>query len=70
MDSDRQLADAIQIALLHTGHFELRSIDVWVENRHVRLDGCVATFYAKQLAQNAALSVDGVDHVNNSVMIV
>jgi osmotically-inducible protein OsmY len=70
MNDHGQLAAAIQLALLRTGHFELRKIEVSIERGRVQLDGCVSTYYAKQLAQNAALGVDGVDHVDNGLTIV
>ncbi len=49
------------------GLISLRNVAVSVEERCVHLEGQVDTYYAKQLAQNAVLKVEGVERVINEL---
>lgn len=66
---DQALAQRVQQALAATDADRLRPVCVEVAQKRVRLSGNVTSFYAKQLAQSAALSVDGVDNILNHVVV-
>ena len=66
-DRDQVLAQRVQQTLAATDADRLRPVIVDVSQKCVRLSGNVASFYAKQLAQAAAMSVEGVDNVLNQV---
>ena len=60
---DDALAVTIKRALLTKDASRLRPVVVRVENGKVRLCGRVQTYYAKQLAIHAAISVDGAERI-------
>jgi osmotically-inducible protein OsmY len=66
---DFELAPAIQAALRRQGDGRLRAVRVAAQAGHVFLAGEVPTYYAKQLAQHAAMSVPGVDRVHNELVV-
>ncbi len=60
----------IERALRATGHMPLRNLRVWQHGRVVVLQGQVATFHMKQLAQATAQSVAGVGRVDIKVDVI
>lgn len=64
---DESLRARIGQALCATGHLRLRNLKVRVRNGHVVLEGCVSSWYSKQLAQTAALSVHGITSLRNDL---
>ena len=67
--NDEQLRQEVLSAILGRERFLLPRIDVNVANGHVVLCGRVGSYYCKQLAQVAAMSVDGVESVENVVVV-
>ena len=66
---DRQLENQIRRNLNAAGFVQLRRIDVAVDSGHATLSGQVARFYLKQLAQNAALSIDGITGIESRITV-
>ena len=48
----------------------LREVNVERNERRVRLSGAVRSFYHKQLAQEAVRQVDGVEQVENDLVVL
>jgi len=51
------------------GYPELRKVRVTVHNGTIELDGCVSSYYLKQMAQEVALRLDRTGQVNNEVRV-
>ena len=69
-DSDNSiLVGQITAALAATGRAGLRDLDVVASGGQVVLRGRVNSYFHKQLAQAAALSVTGVGRVKNEVEV-
>lgn len=67
--ADETLAEAVRSNLGSTGYHQLQRIDINVENGHVKLSGRVARYYLRQLAQQAAMSTDGVASVGSEIEV-
>lgn len=67
--TDEQLSRGVTEALRASGNLPLREISVIAHEGHVILNGWVPTYYQKQLAQCAAMSVDGVESIKNKVEV-
>lgn len=67
---DLDLGPAVQAVLRARGDGRLRAVRVHTLNGQVFLAGEVPTYYAKQLAQHAALSVPGVLRVHNELVVL
>ena len=61
--------DAIQQALHLTGYGELRRVQVGCDGDAVTITGRVPTYYLKQLAQNVALEIPGIDNFRNELQV-
>jgi osmotically-inducible protein OsmY len=66
---NRDLGAAVQDALTARRDGRLRAVRVAAQNGQVFLAGEVPTYYAKQLAQHAAMSVEGVQRVHNELVV-
>lgn len=62
-----QLEAIIQRHLL--GRVRLRRFRVMVQEQGLVLQGCVSTYYAKQLAQHAAMEVSGLPILANEIEV-
>lgn len=60
---------AIRAALHLAGHCELRRVQVEFDGDAVTISGRVPTFYLKQLAQNIALNVPGIERIHNELQV-
>ena len=58
---------AVQEALHLAGYGELRRVQVECDGESVTISGRVPTYYLKQLAQNIALDVPGIEHIRNEL---
>ena len=68
--ADEPLAELVRQALDRCGYDQLRRVRVSATpSGRVRLDGRVGSFYLKQVAQTAALSVPGVKRVQNDLQV-
>ena len=67
---DLHLAERVERALHATGYMLLRNIEVAVQARVVTLAGRVPSYYLKQVAQTAALSVPGIHRIQNDLEVV
>ncbi len=66
---DRELGAAVQAALSARRDGRLRAVRVAAQDGQVFLTGEVPTYYAKQLAQHAAMSVASVRRVHNELVV-
>lgn len=66
---DLRLAELVEHALRATGHLTLCDAEVTVQAQVVTLIGRVPTFYLKQLAQTAAGAVEGIERVQNELVV-
>ena len=62
-----QLETLIQRQLL--GRVNVRSFGVLVQEQGLILQGCVSTYYAKQLAHHAAMEVSGLPILANEIEV-
>lgn len=62
---DAALAASVRSSLKSTGYQQLLRIDVAVESGHVRLSGRVGRYYLRQIAQQAALTTQGVATIDS-----
>lgn len=67
---DLHLAGRVEHALYATGYVPLRNIEIAVLARLVTLAGRVPSYYLKQVAQTAALSVPGIHQICNDLKVV
>jgi osmotically-inducible protein OsmY len=68
-DHDRSLRAHICKVLEETGYTALRRVDCRVYDGVVELSGDVPTFYFKQIAQSAVLSIQWVRGVRNRLEV-
>lgn len=69
----RRLSDHVTESLRATGYFVSVPCEITVRvdrDGRVSLQGIVPTYYLKQKAQAAAMSVDGVASVQNDVVVL
>lgn len=67
---DRRIADTVYQVLKATGYGQLMSLEVHCHQGQVRLEGCVSSYYLKQVAQSVLNSVDGVTGIDNAVTVI
>ncbi|MBT6158258.1 MAG: BON domain-containing protein [Planctomycetaceae bacterium] len=67
--SDGKLLQRVRASLASTGYPQLQEIRASVHEGFVALRGCVATYHQKQVAQEAAKSVDGVEILKNEIVV-
>jgi osmotically-inducible protein OsmY len=68
--ADRKLMDAVVRALHDTGQPALRGVDIEISGGVVILWGRVPSYYQKQLAQEAAQRVSGIQGIANGLEVV
>ncbi|MFT5325017.1 MAG: osmotically-inducible protein OsmY [Planctomycetaceae bacterium] len=64
-----ELRRKIQQAMLQRAGQSLRAVNVQIHEGLVRLSGQVLSYYQKQLATVAVLSVDGVEQLHNDLKV-
>ncbi len=67
---DLRLAERIQQVLQGTGYPSLRAVAITVRGRLVTLQGCVPSYYMKQLAQEYVLTISGIRGLCNELTVV
>lgn len=67
--SDRYLWERVDRALKNSGYMPLKHVEVRARDGRVLLHGEVPSFYLKQVAQATALAVDGVDDLENDLLV-
>lgn len=68
---DRVIEDAARTTLLNHPHFRGRGdwIRCQVQNRCLKLEGYLPSFFLKQLAQEAVRSVEGIERIDNQIVV-
>jgi osmotically-inducible protein OsmY len=66
---DEEVGERTKQALRRTGYLRLSTIEVSVHEGLVTLKGDVTTYYLKQVAQSAAMSVDGIGGIDNNIVV-
>jgi osmotically-inducible protein OsmY len=67
---DLHLAERVERSLRATGYPSLRALEISVCGRLVILRGRVPSYYMKQLAQAVAMTVPGIDRVDNDLEVL
>ena len=67
--TDEHLCDSIIRGLRASGYSPCRDVAVSVRDGHVSIRGRVPTYYLKQVAQSAAMSVDGIKSIENDLVV-
>ncbi len=66
---DRHLIDCAYRALRARGYGQLLKLKVSCDHGRVTLQGCVPTYYLKQVAQSVLKPIDGIRDVDNDVQV-
>ena len=69
VESREFLEASVQTQLRHSPYSSLRRISCTLDNGVLVLRGRVPSYYLKQIAQNVAISVDGVSAVQNQLEV-
>jgi osmotically-inducible protein OsmY len=67
---DGELATQVEQAIRKIGYPALRNVSVSQRDSAVILSGPVPSYYLKQLAQAAALTVSGVERLQNDLDVI
>jgi osmotically-inducible protein OsmY len=67
---NQRMAASVERALRGANFCAFSALKVSVDNGHVTLQGRVDQYYFKQLAQALAMSVDGVEAIDNQITVV
>lgn len=70
MDANQQIVDRVWQALHTSGYMQFSRLQVYFEHGRITLQGRLPTYYLKQVAQTAILSVDGVRDIDNDVKVI
>lgn len=68
--ADQRLASDVQQSLQKLGYPQLNKVECRAEGKAVQLRGKLRSFYLKQMAQNVAAKVSGVERVHNGIQVV
>jgi osmotically-inducible protein OsmY len=66
---DGELLERVDNALRNSGYSTLRRVKVSISRGRVRLAGQVGSYHLKQIAQTAAMSVEGVQELDNRLIV-
>lgn len=66
---DGELLERVDDALRNSGYSTLRRVKVSISRGRVCLAGQVASYHLKQIAQTAAMSVEGVEELENRLVV-
>jgi osmotically-inducible protein OsmY len=69
LEEAEELAASIERAVQRETGRQIRDLSVEVDRDGVRLRGSCTTYYCKQLAQHAAMTVPGGDRLTNSIEV-
>ena len=69
IEEAEELAASIERAVQRETGRQVRNLTVVVNREGVRLTGFCTTYYCKQLAQHAAMTVSGGDRLTNSIEV-
>ena len=64
-----QLANQIENAIIQNPHFNHRKMRLQMKRGHVVLRGEVASYFEKQMAQEALMVLDGVETIQNQLQV-
>jgi osmotically-inducible protein OsmY len=56
--------------LRDSAYLELRRVNCTVENKILRLHGCVSSYYIRQLAQTMLKGLEGVEGIDNQLEVI
>jgi osmotically-inducible protein OsmY len=65
----QRLAASIQSAVQRETGFAIRGLTVEITREGIRLSGCCDSFYSKQLAQHAAMTMPGGQCLSNCIEV-
>lgn len=70
MSQEQKVVSDAEKCLDGSSHLFRRSVSCAYRDGVLRLDGKVPTFYLKQIAQSLAAGVEGVDRIENALIVV
>lgn len=70
IDIGNQIADKVGLAMRNTGYRQLQTLNVRVDGGEVCLQGCLPSYYLKQIAQHAVLAVPGVRAIVDDIVVM
>ena len=70
MENSSNLADTVRSAVLHNPHVDPVDIHFEADAGRVVIRGKVRSYFAKQMAQEAARKVTGVTQIENELNVV
>lgn len=68
--SDDHITELVRLALKATGYEQLMTLGVSCQQGRVTLEGCVPSYYLKQVAQSALNAVEGIRAIDNALTVV
>jgi osmotically-inducible protein OsmY len=68
-NSGNEIAERAANRLLRSSYVSLRSVSCVWDRGVLRLQGCLPSFYHKQVAQEAVSRVEGVEQVINEIQV-
>jgi osmotically-inducible protein OsmY len=68
-DRDQEIVNSVRLSMDATGYSALRQVQVYCEHGRVTLQGEVATYFLKQVAQTVVMSVDGTCDIDNDIWV-
>ena len=63
------LQDQVKSVLSKSPYLSRKELRVEANNGHVRLEGTVDSFFQKQMAQEAVRHIDGVEEIENQLVV-
>lgn len=66
---DRLIVDSVHRALRASGYGQLLKLRAQCQHGCVTLQGCVPTYYLKQVAQSVLKAIDGIRDIDNDVRV-
>ena len=67
---ETNLAERVEVAVTSSPYFSGRKLRIETESGRVVLHGTVSTYFQKQMAQEALRRVDGVEKIENRLVVV
>jgi len=70
MELDKHILEQVNKALHRSGYDQLRSVRTYCHHGRIVLQGKIATYYLKQVAQELVRTVSDVQDVDNDLRVV
>lgn len=68
--TDEEIIGFVHQALHSSGYRQFRNLKAYCDNGRVTLQGCLPSYYLKQVAQTIVLASAGVHDIDNDLRVV